>query len=195
MLLDYGPFIAGGQRDAGEVLDLPGHNSSYRRDVLLGYGERLTQLLGFEAELHAELRRRGERMIIEPRARLAHVNVTRLRSWLPERWHAGRIYAGALSRRWPRRRRVFYALASPAIPLLRVRRALRDAARTGEHGVGRALPFLCLGLLAQTAGEAYGFLRGPGSMTQLFDMELRRLDYLAADDPMRAAAANGQTPR
>src|SRR5947209_12203212 len=86
MLLDYGPFIADGQRDLGEVLDLPGHNSSYRRELLLDYGERLTQLLGFEAELHADLRRRGERMVLEPRARLSHVNVTRLRSWLPERW-------------------------------------------------------------------------------------------------------------
>ena len=84
------------------------------------------------------------------------------------------------------RRRLVYTLASPAIPFLRGYRTFRHAARVGETAaLARSLPFLCATLVAQSAGEAYGFALGPGSMTQLFDMELQRLDYLASDDALR----------
>ncbi len=186
MFVDYGPFLADGRGDAWAVADLPGHNSSYRREQLLGYGGDLERLLAFETALHDDLRRRGRRMVVEPAARIAHVNVTGMSSWLPERWHAGRIYAGARSRHWPRGRRLLYTLGVPLIPLVRTRRAVRDARRAGHGAVlGRALPFIVIGLAVQSAGEALGYARGPGSMAQLVDMELHRFDYLAADDPQR----------
>ena len=186
LFTDYGPFLEGGDTEAHEVADVPGHNSSYRRDLLLGYGGELVRMLAFETFLHDDLRRRGERLVLEPSARIAHVNVTQLRSWLPERWHAGRIYAGARSRSWSRGRRMLYALGSPAIPLLRITRTWRDARNSG-HGseLARALPFVVAGLVMQSLAEGYGYWRGPGSMTQLFDQEMRRFDYLAADDAAR----------
>ena len=48
---------------------------------------------------------------------------------------------------------------------------------------------LAIGLVVQSVGEGYGYLRGPGSMAQLFDVELRRFNYLAADDPARLERA------
>ena len=59
-LIQYGPWmqpLAGGEQD-----DVPGHNSSYKRDVLLGLGSDLEALFVFDARLHEELRRRGQRL-------------------------------------------------------------------------------------------------------------------------------------
>ncbi len=190
LLLDYGPFLAGSDGDARAVPDLPGHNSSYRREVLVGYGDDLEAMLEVETAVHQDLRRRGQRLVLEPRARIAHVNVTSGRAWLPERWLAGRIYAAARSRRWPLSRRMLYALGSWAIPAVRMPRALRHARRAGQGAsLERAAPFIALGLIVQSIGEGYGYWRGAGSMAKVVEVELHRFDYLAADDPARRLRA------
>src|SRR5205085_1676043 len=114
LFTDYGPLLAGGHAEAHEVADVAGHNSSYRRDLLLGYGGELAGMLALETFLH-------------------------------------------------------------------------DDVRQGGHGseFARALPFMVAGLVVQSVAEGYGYWRGPGSMTQLFDEEMRRFDYLAADDAAR----------
>jgi hypothetical protein len=196
LFTDYGPFLAGSGGGARAVPDLPGHNSSYPREVLLGYGEELDAMLELEVLLHEDLRRRGERLVLEPRARIAHLNVTSTRSWLPERWHAGRIYAGMRCRRWSVSRRALYALGSWAIPIVRVPRTVRHARRAGHGAALRgAVQFIAVGLVVQSLGEGYGYLRGPGSTTELLDVELRRFHHLAADDPARRlSAASGAPP-
>jgi len=195
MLLDYGPFLAEAAGAPRPVADLPGHNSSYRREILLRHGERLESMLELETALHEDLHRRDERMLLAPRARLAHVNVTLARAWLRERWHGGCIYAGVRSREWSRGRRLLYSVAAPAIPLVRLRRALR----TGRSAIGgvmlaRAFPFMAVGVIVQSAGEACGYSLGRGSTEKLVEIELRRLNYLASDDPMRPHPALPRPP-
>ena len=73
LLLDYGPWlrgVAGGAVDA-----LPGHNSSYKRDLLVGYGEELELLMEGEFLLHQSLRERGEQLCLEPAAVTRHLQV------------------------------------------------------------------------------------------------------------------------
>ena len=42
-LLQYGPWVQ--PTKGGEISDLPGHNSSYKRELLLEYGDELSHLL------------------------------------------------------------------------------------------------------------------------------------------------------
>ncbi len=94
LLIDYGPWIE--PVKAGPVRDLPGHNSSYDTAELRAYGERLEAMLAAEFVMHDEMRSRGRALYLEPAARTRHHNVTRLGSWLPERFHAGRAFAAQL---------------------------------------------------------------------------------------------------
>ena len=116
-VIGYGPWthpLRGGDRPF-----VAGHNSSYRTAVLLERDARLEELLAAETVLHFELRRAGYRIVVEPRARAAHVNFARLTSWLPVQYHGGRVFAAERARRWAWSRRAFYAVASPLIPCVR----------------------------------------------------------------------------
>jgi hypothetical protein len=187
ILLDYGRFMAGPDRRAPEPQDdLPGHNSSYKRALLADWGHDLVGLLMAESALHAELRRRGERLVLDPAARTRHVNVTRLRSWLRERWCSGRLFAAARALDWPPARRLAYAGAWPLIVAIRLPRALADARRAGGTRLAArmAAPFV-LGLAVQSAGEAVGYLAGTGATAlNLLDIELHRTNHLARGDDL-----------
>jgi hypothetical protein len=195
ILLDYGRFMARPDRRAPEVSDdLPGHNSSYKRDVLVGWGDDLAELLMAESALHAELRRHGGRLVLDPAARTRHVNVTRLRSWIRERWCSGRLYAASRSLGWGRARRLAYAAAWPLIVPVRLPRMLGDARRVaGRRLAARVAAPALLGLTVQSAAEAAGYAAGPGRTAQdVIDIELHRFDHLARGDampePMRVPA-------
>jgi hypothetical protein len=56
----------------GESIVLRWQNVSYKRDILLGLGERLPLLLDSEGLLFRELRQAGHRLAIEPAARCLH---------------------------------------------------------------------------------------------------------------------------
>ena len=58
----YGPWID--PTPGGDQPFIAGHNSSYRRDVLLELGGRLDDLLESETVLHLELRARGKRVVV-----------------------------------------------------------------------------------------------------------------------------------
>ena len=189
LLLDYGPWL--GPTRGGEMDDLPGHNSSYKQDTLLAFGDRLEALLEAETIMHAELRSAGHRLYQEPTARAAHLNVTRTASWIGERFQTGRRFASARSHAWPPWRRVAYALGSPLIPAIRFRRLLRDLARTGTarelRGYGYAL--LVFALFVSAAGELVGYVRGSGdSMYALSRIELHKDRHLRASEQAEFAS-------
>jgi hypothetical protein len=197
ILLDYGRFYAyPGRRDPEPCDDLPGHNSSYKRDALLELGDDLVPLMLVESALHAELCRRGGRLVLEPRARTRHVNVTRPWSVVRERWYSGRLYASARSLHWPARRRLAYAGAWPLIAAVRLPRALRDAERLGGRRLAARLtvPF-ALGLAVQSAAEAAGYLWGHGDSARgVVNIELHRFDHLARGDRPAALPEELRSP-
>jgi hypothetical protein len=162
---------------AGAMDDIAGHNSAYKRDILLAYGADLEQWLDFEYSLHQDLRARGLQLYLEPAARTNHLNVTRLPSWLREQFHSGRVFAGVRARDWPLFRRLLYSLGSPLIPVVRLRRILDAVRQRAElsHLAPRIVPWLVFGLIVQTAGEVVGYVRGiGGSPEHLADIELYR---------------------
>jgi Glycosyl transferase family 2 len=89
----YGPWSE--LATAGEIEHLPGHNSSYKRAILLDYGPKLEAMLGAESVLHWDLRARGYRLYLEPKAKIAHLN---LGYCLP--WHRRSFVAGGCSRQF-----------------------------------------------------------------------------------------------
>jgi predicted dehydrogenase len=182
-VIGYGPWMAPMQ--AREMAFLPGHNSSYKRDDLLALGGRLERMLEAETVLHMEWAARGLRLRVEPAARARHVNYSRWASWLPVQFLAGRLFAGQRAAAWPRRRRWFYAAASPLIPAVRFWRCAAEFRRPGRRAgrLWRIAPALAIGLALDGAGQCLGYLAGPGdAMVRLARYEFNRIDHVRAEE-------------
>jgi hypothetical protein len=180
-LLGYSPWLD--PVPAGEIDHLPGHNSSYKRTILLEYDRDLEVLLEAECVLHQDLMRRGHRLYLESAARTAHVNFGRVKPWIPYLVLAGRVFAAARARQWPVRRRILYAAAAPLIPLVRLWRIRADLRRPGRPGHlwRRLVPALLMALVFDAVGQALGYAFGQGhSDEKLSYFEFHRERHAAA---------------
>jgi hypothetical protein len=169
LLIAYAPWLH--PAPAGEPAFLPGHNSSYRRDVLLACGERLEELLENETLLHWELRRRGLRLCLQPLAVTAHTNFGQLFPWLPVQFRCGRLFAAGRCQGWPLPSRLLYAAAAPLIPPLRLWRIGRELARPERRSLRLprgSLWLVLLGLAADGLGQLVGAALGPGDAARGF---------------------------
>lgn len=186
LLIEYGPWLAPAR--GGIVEHLPGHNSTYKRPVLLEYGQELDAMLEAESLLHWDLRAGGHHLYVEPRARTFHMNVSAPLPSIPLRFYSGRHFAAYRARRWSLLRRALYVWGAPLIPfvrLLRLRRALRQLGRfSPSRGLlARVLPLLILVLAVDAAGEMVGYALGPGEVVRkLTDMEFHRYRFLCKAD-------------
>lgn len=157
-LLGYGRWRE--PAPAGPTRHVPGHNSSYKRTALIGFGTRLAQWLDAPALLHANLAAQGRELYLEPEAVVAHTNFSSLRLWLTIRFHAGRAFAAARSADWSLRKRMVYALATPAVPFVRFSRIAIESYR-GAQSAGlllRVAPLLWCGLVIDAIGELTSYL-------------------------------------
>jgi hypothetical protein len=182
LLIGYGPWLE--PVAAGDVPFLPGHNTSYKRRILLNYGERLETMMDAETILHWDLGAHGERLFLEPAARVAHTNFSRWRSWLPVQFLAGRSFAGARSTGMSLLARVVYVAGSPLIPLVRLVRLGRVARRSRLRlRFAAALPALAIGLALDGLGQMTGYAFGAGeSHRKLAPYEFRRVDHITTRD-------------
>ncbi|MEB3350658.1 MAG: hypothetical protein VKO00_11655 [Cyanobacteriota bacterium] len=194
LLIAYAPWLD--PAPAGEAAFLPGHNSSYRREVLLACGERLEELLENETLLHWELRRRGLRLRLQPRAVTAHTNFGQLFPWLPVQFRCGRLFAAGRCEGWPLPSRLLYAAAAPLIPPLRLWRIGRELARPERRSLrlpAGSLWLVLLGLAADGLGQLVGAALGPGDAARGFaEAEFSRDRWLGSS---ASPAATAQLPR
>jgi hypothetical protein len=176
LFIDFGPFVD--RTEAGTMPDLPGHNTCYKRQLLLAYGDGLDELVESDTLLHADLRARGYALYLEPAAVARHRNLTGP-FWFVERFDHDRIWAVARSRDWPWQRRLLYVVGSPLIPLVRFLRVFRDVRRAGRARDMLMLAALVGGLLAGAAGELAGYAVGRtgGSSARMDDVEINRDAY------------------
>lgn len=182
-VIGYGPWME--PMRATEMEFLPGHNSCYKRAELLALGGRLERLLEAETVLHMEWSAQGRRLVVEPGARVRHVNYSLWRSWVPVQLLAGRLFGGMRSATWPRRRRLFYAAASPLIPVVRFYRIALAFAQPGRSlwRLAKTAPALAVGLLLDGAGQCWGYLRGPGdAMERLARYEFNRVEHVREEE-------------
>jgi len=182
-LIAYGPWMD--PSHAGVVDFLPGHNSSYKRAILLDYGPELEAMLESESVLHWALQAKGYQLYLEPAAKISHLNFGLLSSWIPAQFHNGRLFAATRARYWSPLQRLFYTGGAPLIPVVRFRRILQQLRRSGQRrnlppGV---LPTLILGLVVSAVGEMMGYALGAGDARQkLSNFEFHRYQHLAERD-------------
>ena len=183
LLIEYAPWLEGAR--GGEAEHLPGHNGSYKRELLLGYGDRLEEMLDAESVLHWDLRARGHRLYLETGARTFHQNFSTPLASVPLRFNGGRLFAASRARGWPAWRRALYAAGSPLIPAVRAVRIAREVLkrRPLRRLLPRVLPALVVGLAFDGLGELVGYATGAGdAMRRLSDLEFHRHRYLAERD-------------
>ena len=182
-LLAYAPWVE--REDACEMNVVAGHNTSYRRDLMMDYGDELDLLLGAEGIIHRELREKGHKVFFEPRAQTSHINMSCTWPYLLGFFHHGRLFGSMQARRWWWPKRLLWTAASPAVPLLRVARLVRTIRErfAGRLSVWRMLPMIVLGAVASWMGEVFGTLSGTGgSVTHDWQHELDRDRLLSPAD-------------
>ena len=178
LLMDYGRFSQAGESRESE--GVASYNAAFKRSSLLELGAALESLLEPGSSLDAELRARGGRFLHEPAARIDHLNVSRARPWLVERYLGGRLIAAARSRDWPRSRALLYAAGSPLVAPLRLVRTLRTARASGVNTPWTFAPALVLACLAWAVGEGLGYLRGEGAndTRRMLEYEQHKFRYV-----------------
>jgi hypothetical protein len=170
----------------GEVERVSRNNTTFRREALIAFGDRLPDVLARDGGLMEELKRRGARFYREPQARLSHLNPSLMGSMLRLRLHSARASASTRARTggWSLGRRLLYVAASPLFPLLRIRALwTRLWSPPVRQVLARITPLLLLALLVDAVGQAQGFAFGEGnSALTAGRYDLDREPYLTAAD-------------
>jgi hypothetical protein len=181
-LLEYGEWHE--QSSGGTRPEVAGHNSAYKRNLLLAYGSDLEQLFEVEGVVQRDLAARGHRLWVEPAARTNHLNFSRWGPALSLRFHASRVFAGFRRQGWSISRRLTYILGSPLIPVVRLIRIVRMLATSPHRSLlPRIVPTLIVGLVVSGVGELVGYVVGPGASTEyLATIEFDRLRFMSDGD-------------
>jgi len=180
MLIAYSPWLD--PTPSGVVNFLPGHNSSYKRDILLTYGEQLENMMEAETLLHWDLRAKGYQLYLESKAKASHTNFGQLKIWLGVQFSCGRLFASdrATSQQWSIGKRLLYMGASPLIPLVRLWRIWQQLQQRQLQSLFslKLLLTLSLGLIIDGIGQGIGYVFGTGnSANNLSKFEFHRDRY------------------
>ena len=162
--------------EGGPSTFVVGHNSAYRRDDLLAFGDELEHMLSCEVILQWQLGARGRRFLVNPAIRIAHLNETTLASICKgyDLWNGSFGAHWARTESWSSTRR---ALQAAGIPWWVLRRTM-DFARTASapqhrRSLLRHLPTVVVAQSAAALGLAVGSTRGEGTHARRFsDYEL-----------------------
>ena len=178
LYIGYGAWLEPAQE--GTVNHLPGHNSSYKRDLLLEYGSALEAMMEAETILHWDLGKKGHQLYLQPAATTHHTNFERIFTFFAAQFYNGRQFAAsrAQNEAWSFPKKIFYSAASPLIPFVRFWRVLKNhrAGQKGEPFV-RALPALLGGLMVDGAGQLIGFTFGQGhAAKKMVELEFHRIE-------------------
>ena len=178
-LINFG--MAAEEAQAGPSRYLASHQTSYKRELLLNYGDRLPDLFGMEASLQEQLHSDGQRCYLESAARVRHFNVEPWSTFLQEQSKAPRQYSALRAAGWPLWKRLLYAASGPLIWALRLKRTWRFVSQCPISS--GQLPAVALamaaGLAVATLSEVSGYLWGAGTVAeQRFPLEFRRRDQV-----------------
>lgn len=185
LYMTYGRWT--GPIESGEAEDLPGHNSSYKRSILLEYGNELKYMLVRANIMHMDLRARGCRLYMEERAAVVHINVSKASSILPDLFYNGQLYTAALVhyKRWSVLKKIFHALLEPLIILRHFQGTMNSLDRDGQRKklVPAALPIIIAGLTAHLFGKLKGYAAGFGNaQKKINSYEFDRFKHITRED-------------
>ncbi|MFV1986733.1 MAG: glycosyltransferase family 2 protein [Gemmatimonadota bacterium] len=141
-------------------------NASYRADRLEAVADVWREIF-HETAINDALASRFGRLWLAPAARVAMRRHVRFRDALHERYAFGRLFGCTRLEFMPRWRRLYYAVLSPALPVILFGRMARASARDPENlrRFGRASFHVAALVVAWSWGEWLGYLtrRRPGS--------------------------------
>lgn len=179
LLIAYGPWTEPNTR--GEQEALPGHNITYKTNLLKAYGDKLIDKMGRDGGLIEELQANGERLYLESDARLEHANPSRVLPTIQLRFNAGRLYGytRAVENEWTPLHTILYVTGGLLIPFIRFRRFRSEFFGFGKRAdlVPRVFPMLWFGLLLDALGQMAGYALGPGksvAVLSVFEMDRRQ---------------------
>ncbi len=163
-----------------------GHNSSYRRDVLMQYSADLEYRLASERVLHMELSAKGFQIYLAPEARTYHLNLAKLKSYLEHSFLGGRVFGSFRSQTWHLTHKIVYILGAPLIPVVRLKRIftqLNTPQKRVKSLFWSSLPLIVAGLVCHACGEVIGYAFGAGNSQLLYtSFELNRRQHLLSDE-------------
>ncbi|MBC7811060.1 MAG: glycosyltransferase [Burkholderiales bacterium] len=167
------------------VSALAGHNTSYRRDFLTGYGDELATVYEVERILHFEIEKQGKTLYIVADATMHHANISRLSMALVHDYWGGRWFGAKRAEDWSVGRKLVYIIGAPLIPLVRLRRIVAAMRQSPDdyRELPKLLPALLLMLAAHAFGEGSGYLLGSGKSSERYaPFELSRREQLSDAD-------------
>ncbi len=171
---------------SGHCTNLPWHNTSYKRRLLLEYGSELSSMLIVEGILFDDLRAKGHTLHFEPAAQTNHVNISLLSSWARHAFWGGRLFGGMRARKnnWPVWKRLIYIAGSPLIPIMRFCKTVQKAREIGKSGLlPGMIPALVAGLLPHVVGEIAGYALGAGRAAERYSyFEMKRFLHVVPGD-------------
>jgi hypothetical protein len=86
---------------SGFVHTVPGHNSSYKRDILISLSDALFVLMQAESVLLRQLIQKGHKIVLESQTCTSHLNFSSWSTWIPSKFYAGKLFAGTWAYSWP----------------------------------------------------------------------------------------------
>lgn len=179
-IVDYGPWAHPARR--GPTHLLPSNNISYKRDLLISFGDELDTLLSSGFNIHEIFNRHRLPMFLESRARVAHENFTHVTDLLQANRAQGRLLASkrVYAQSWGRLRRLLYGFAVPlGAPVIKIARLLHSVRgyRSVWPGLVVALPVILLAYFWCAVGESLGYLFGLGDAEEdlnRYELEVER---------------------
>jgi hypothetical protein len=178
--IQYAPWIK--PTPGGVLPDIAGHNSSYKREILLEYGDDLEKMLDFEYTLHQDLQRRGHRLFVETKAETFHVFMTDDEACIEENYTIGRLLAATRARYQSKTKTLIYWFTTPLVPPLRTWRILRQiyGLNWQRRLLPGILPWLIWYLMVEAWGEFMGYLFGIGyAQVRTLDFDFRRQRFVS----------------
>ncbi len=185
-LIQYEPWIM--PQPSGEIMDIPGHNSSYKKKILIEYGERLENMMDFEFVLHEDLRKKGYRLYMDTEAKIYHVFMTKFVPFIHENFNVGRLLAASRAREFSPIKHAFYLITAPVIPFIRFYRVMKTIFRLGWQRalIPRIIPWLAIGYCVGAAGEFIGYLFGKGNVQlKTMDLDFHRHRFVSPAEKQR----------
>lgn len=148
---------------AGPAEWLTGNNVVYTRELLAKHADQLGHGK-WENQLHDALRRDGVTLECRPEIRVGHKKHYTVGEYFTQRYLYARSYAGARVAGAPLSRRLAYGGAALALPPVLFGRTVSRVFKKRRHRVEllQSLPLLAVFVLAWAAGEAVGYIAGPG---------------------------------
>jgi len=182
LFIGYGPWLAPSPSREAEFL--PGHNTSYKRDMLLEYEHQLDSMMQAETVLHWDLRGKGYRLYMESAASVAHTNFSLWSSWVPAQFYNGRLFAGIRAQQKPTSWRVAFTLGAPLIPAVRLWRIWAGlSSKELQVRFLRCLHTLTIGLVVDGVGQMIGYAGGVGNaLEKVATYEADRFQHIRTQD-------------